>query len=616
MLSRSSIFLKLMGSFYEQIGSTEFMRSYDEMYSSLLLSRYADVVSSIVSSNTIGSVYNSVHFGYMDPLEIDVSSREIVIRSIDKNIVTDANFISMSFYDADVAYSVDNIDGRLYVDMNTLFVISNTTHVGMIPIIYGKSGMPSVAVADWLATNESISSIVVKDLMPVAIESLSKFALYKDSSRSTISKIVDVFLGAVFAKTWETVLRVDENRVYTTHNEYEISGDNVGIVVVEEGQELEPFTLITKISEISNDVGLLEDVQKINSFMRATGLPQSNREYLHRLSQAVAKRKMIINIPPEAISPSRIDILSVISEAVGVTASMETIINSFIADSSLVDISSSYGYISTDTSVINVVSSGRWILEIPNQGIDVSVDAAEKLILPNDSEQVQLESTLSYNDSVFSVVDVVQPSEESINGIVDAMNGYVADTNSSEGLYVDTNIFSTSDRDVLIMPDSGSGSFDSIEDGVPADEIKSATVAISDSFTMQEHSEKTIIYKSITMGMLNDTLAYISLHENVIELSDVGHFSTELSHEDIYSVKQSDILGYSESPVFGISDSLSLYKNEHSTILFSEKISSDSSVSVVDTITISDSEKYIDRIHEAIFIADSSYVESDTQIDS
>ncbi len=616
MLSRSSIFLKLMGTFYEQIGSTDFMRSFDIGYSSVLLSRYAEIMSTTILSNGLSNIFSSIRFGYINPLEIDVPSRKIIIRDIESNVVIHADFISLSFYNADTAYAVTNTDDSMFVDVEAIMDMSDNGYTGSIPVLYGTSGAPSMVIAEWIVANNDISDYIVKELMPLTLESLARYSLYRDSSRNTIDVISNVLLGAVYAKTWETIIRIDEYTVYTNLTEYKIDGVNEGRVVVSVGDELEPFSLITQVSAISTDVGLIEDVNSMSAYAAATGLPTSNIIYLSRLSEAITKRSVVIDVPPDVITPENVDILSVISGAVGVSNSTETIINSFIVDSSMIDILSSCKNMHTDINEVNIISSGKWILSIPGQGIDVEITDEDRMLLVDAEDNATIGAAVEYEDAIIHTGDSIHPSEKSIMMVENLLSLDIEESDSSEGIYVETVIATVEEEDELLYVVEDSASFGEIEDGSQITEIKDATISISDVFTGEESKASKILYKKIMSVMVSDSILTFTESIDYFSLQDDGFFSVDILVEETIGIDFIDESLFSMDENISISDSEKIELKEYFNIYIVEGIESSAGISVEDSLSIGDSNKYSLDISETIFITDSSDVESDVEIDN
>ncbi len=616
MLSRSSIFLKLMGTFYEQIGSTEFMRSFDVGYSSVLLSRYAEIMSTTILSNGLSNIFSSIRFGYINPLEIDVPLRKIVIRDIKTNVVSHADFISLSFYDSDVAYAITNTDNSMIVDVEAIMDMSDNGYVGSIPVIYGTSGAPSMVIAEWLVANNDVSDYIIQELMPLTLESLSRYSLYRDSSRNTINTVSNVLLGAIYAKTWETVIRVDEDTVYTNLTEYKIDGVNEGRIIVSVGDELAPFSLITQVSVISTDVGLIEDVNSMSAYVVATGLPVSNIIYLSRLSEAITKRSIVIDVPSDVITPENIDILSVISGAVNVSNSTETIINSFIVDSSMMDILSDCRNMHIDINEVNIISSGKWILSIPGQGIDVEITDEDKMLLVDAENNATIGAAVEYEDAIIHTGDSIHPSEKSIVMVENLLSMHVEESDSSEGIYVETVIATVEEKDDLLYIVEDSASFGEIEDGSQVTEIKDATVSLSDVFTGEESRTSKVLYKQIMSVMISDSILTFTESIDYFSLQDNGFFSVDMLVEETIGIDFMDESLFSMDENMSILDSEKIELKEYFNVYIVEGIESSAGISIEDSLSIGDSSKYSLDISETIFITDSSDIESDVEIDN
>ncbi len=617
MLSRSSIFLKLIGSFYEQIGSTDFMRSFDTAYSTVLYSRYSDIIVRAIASNKKSSIFNSVHFGFINPMEVDVVNRIVKIRDVNNNIVDYADFVSFSSIYAEHIHRINNSSSGLEIDSSALIELSESTTTGPIPVIYGNIGSPKDVIAEWIDIHNGISPQLIKELSAVTLESISKILLYKDDSRKKIETISNVLFGAVFAGDWETVIRVDEDKVYTSKNEYDIDGVNEGKIIVSVGDELEPMQLITMVARLSTNLSDVLDLQKISSYMISHGMSFSNYYYLSTLSKEVAKRKIVVNVEPSVIASVDTDTLGTVATLIkSFNISAQT--NSEILSEDSIDANDSYANVYSWDSNIDVGVDGRWILEIisPEESIVASV---EEGYVQENYEELPILGYVNENidGGVLSESVVVSPNEDTIGLIVESSKADVVENDSRFGYLIDTNIGEIDDNaSSALISDSSELLIRNIDSSLnDVSIIKEGIVTIGTEFSAVDSSEYMITSGDVSYMAFGDALSLFTEMFDYFSPADSLFPSTEVSIEEMPYMSDSILNVVPSSIETDLTDSLLMERIESDDIFTSEDIAGQVDINYEMTIEIEEVDVAVNELKDSLIMHDYSNIESDIVID-
>ncbi len=532
MLSRSSIFLKLMGSFYEQIGSTAFNKSFDLAYSSILLNRYSDIINRITNSSRSGTILNSVKFGYIKISEVDIVSGEIKVYDINNVEIFDYDTISASFIDADTFYLVSKTGSSSIVEEDFIAVLSEYTGYNVIPVVVATTGYINVSFSDWISINGEAADLLIRETSAHAIDMLSRNVLYKKKSVAIIDKISNIILGAMYAMENETVVRIDSSTVYTDKNEYLVDVINAGKIIVAEGDVLSPMDLISRISFVHGNVNTIGEVSDIQRYMVANGLSPSNMRYLGKLSSAISKRRLMVEIPLDVMNLAGVDALSAIHETIGVSPGFIVSSGSYSVDESVINVSARGGMMISNVDTGEIASIGRWILAIDNAST-INIFAEEKLIINMDYDNNNQQTV--FFDSYLPLYGKIAVSEEAeymieaINIIEDTMD---ADPNDEELMFgdlTDTVLSDISDNSNLLIPDlSVISTIDTNPDGK-----EHAIFYGGDTVEIVTSEVKDISIKKLVNATITDTIKQSVIDIFDMSFIDSGYFETTIFHNDI-----------------------------------------------------------------------------------
>lgn len=615
MLSRSSIFLKLIGSFYEQIGATEFNNSIDDVYSSIIYSRYYEILLKSVITGKNSSAFESVRLGYVKPLEIDVSNKTIVIRDISSNIVDSADFISISQISPDKIFKVSGSGGVIHTDSSVILELANSVQSGNIPILYGTIREPEMAIASWVSAHKQITNELIENLSSVVLEKLSKVMIYTDDSKSKIELISNIFFGAMFSNDFETVLKVDDDYVFTDKNQYKIDSNSRGRVIVSEGDSLKPMQLISKVVWLSDNPEEIVDIQKVSAYMASHGLSISNFQYLYNISKAVAKRKIVLHVPADIISRISTETLSVISSVIR-NFNVYTEPTSEMIYSDTIDGSSNDGVLIRE--IINAYASvsGQWTLDI-SESFNATADATESIVVfDTENGGVHVDEHYGLDGGLQSFTSDMEISDNALSMIVDEIYPGINDTTSKEGLLVDTNFGYASEDSVLFRGDSDSLLFSNVDsDGEYANILSSGTVSFYEKIPIQEAAVSTVSARNIASIILSDSVSKFTNIYSSFSADEGLKIETEIRDAETFGARDSLSLWFTDGYNVEVID---LENNDillHSNMFASEKIASFSLYGNEDFIDIPFTVDSIDAITDAIFIEDAGNIESDITID-
>ena len=608
MLSMNSIFLRLLGTFYREVGDTKHNKFIDEVYSRLLLNRYKDIMLKIIYSNQKSTLFNGVHIGYIKAADIDVQKKTITVRDLSQGVVEQYNFISFGLLEPENIYIVPSDGARKQVSDEVIQKIASF-NLNEILILYGTVGVPQKAMQVWIDGYQHSEYRFIKDLLPIAIEGLSEYVLYKQESRAKIETIFDILLGAIYSKSdSETVQEIDNEYVVTDKNIYHINEVNKNRVVVKVGEKLQYLSPITKIVRIDNTLSKLTEITKITNFLKTRSISAENIKFLKRLSLEYAKRSLIIDIPP--------DILISIPQPI-----LSTIISVSKSFSMAIQPSSTF----REDMKINAVQGDRWIYS--SLYIAKARTYSKLELKPKSHKETisQIEKTASLYSS--TTEGYVAPKEKMsgelsskedvaiIEKAVDIIRSNIIitakDSDKKEAIKTSVSIVKEKNIGGLALTDVN---MINLQDKV--DEIKQASVTYTDTVTAKEQHIMNINALVISRIIANEKQKYrISRITRNIHATDklLGFASIKTKGISITTIEGQSLLSYMDR--VHSQDSIQIQYSTAEGIKTSSVSQSLGHVKGVQATISSDSGGLLQETVETALLSDKIIVESDNTLD-
>ena len=606
MLSKSSIFLRLLGSFYRQVGATDFNNKIDSVYSKMLLTRYKNTINSAIATSSLSSIYGAVHAGYIDISEINTPNREVIIRTIEGVSVSDVDYISFSFIDADKAFMVYQAGNALTVSQEAIDEMSTINTSGKIFILYGNTGYPSKVIDNFLTLNVDFDSEVLKEVTPLGIEMVSKYFLYKNDSPNMIYMLSNILLGAIFSTINETVVNIDDNIVYTDKNEYIVEPEN-GNIIVSIGDEINNgITMITEICSVYTSRRTSVNIQDIDLFMASNGISQENITYLLSLSSTVANKTVTIDIPPEFITNNPM-ILGVLSENFNTISTVTTILESAGQNEDEASVNINGGYLIEDSSIFSINVVGKWNFSISDGAI---VDNGDTGLFLISDDSLLSSSDMLTSSGTFEDNQVASPTEETMLLITDLVESTEYIEEGLSGVYIDTNILSNSNDSNLIVPSASVANFEDNKN------IETADASFYETASAESSDTKEILYSEIATHIINDFYGRFVFQIDNFSNEDDMSMSSMISDETIAIGDVSDEFMHNISSIIPTSEehNIDIVLLEQAQAI--ERIYSESTLHENETVTIEIDSHDINVIRHSIFVTDISNITSDIEIDS
>lgn len=399
MLSKNRIFVRLLGTFYDNVANTPFVESIDSIYTNIIFTRLAEIVQQSIYSYD-SSLPAVSRFGYIKATEIDVVNRKIKVYDTTHTEVNNIHYISCDYLQIDEFFKV--IGG--VVDSRVIDILSGY-NIDFIPIIYIQSAGPYIFNGADIDFFSEAKDSDIDELTVSTAKMITENLIYSPHSRKEIERLVNISLGAIWcASDAEEVVSIDEEYIYTTKNRYTISPLNKGHICVMEGDVLNSGDLISRFAEVPASIEI-EAVKNINLFLRTTPLSESNKSFLYRLSSAVAK-----NTIPLAIDISTLSYLS--TKAINIVSSVFKNIEvgciEFSSNAKREDTVRPFslgGYVVQESVLGAIADKGAWFLQNWSNSSILGIEESSSMIIVESGEvrhdeELEIESIVSHEDII------------------------------------------------------------------------------------------------------------------------------------------------------------------------------------------------------------------------
>ncbi len=608
MLRKNKIFLSLLGSFYDDTAYTDFSSRLDYIYTSIIFNSYVSTLRATVLAVDSSAIPNSVHFGFINTADIDISSNKIVVRDINGEEVNGVDFMSLMYLDIEKFYEVNNN----IVSQEAISALSGYS-TPQIPIVYMIDVSRDIFRNGIFRFVDNMSKLDVSKVRDASLRIVSDQIAYYPETLKLLLKLSNILLGSVYSRSFETVLYTDNDVVITTKNQYNLSGVNSGRSVVSVGQELRPSELITAIATLSTDIAFIDDVTKMMSYINSVAPSFSNTVFLTKLSSAIAKKKAAIIIPPDVFAETETEVISAINAVFRLSSSVDTHTTSGLFDSANVDGKVASGWLIAYSANIDVQMSGLWDLTIVADDFIVSGDVTESLIINEDSpvfitddfflglEPVLDYTTVEYSNTAIYRIDAKSSTEWS-------------ESDYPYGEYVDTNIVEVDEHSNDMM--AAQDNISIVDDG-PV--FTDASVTYKENLSINDSDIRTISARAASEILIGDIMStissridsispidYLSGYSEIIDYGEVSYteaYSTMMADNSSAYVTEDDV---GNSVSIGFFDILSI---EDSTYSIGVKVDKAD-------VEFTFDEDVLYQVKEATLIEDFSDIESENNIDS
>lgn len=610
MLRKNKIFLDLLGSFYENTAYTDFSMRIDYVYTSIIFNRYANTIRSMVLKHPSSKGKGIVNFGFIKASEIDPSHNTITIRNVNGVVVNNANYISLNFLDIEKFYRINN-GNEVTIDlMNELSSIGYQT----IPVTYMSDVSDEIFRNGYFRFVDNVSDADIFEIKKAALRIVSDHAAYMPNSTRTIHKMSNILLGCVYAKDFETVIDVSNDMVVTTKNTYYLSGVNADRAIVSVGDELSPSDMITMLCTVTSDMSFLDKVRKAEIYINSISPSFSNMNFLSKISNSLAKKKISIEIYPDVFAETDTEIVSAMNSLFSVVSSVSAVPSSGSSFDSHADGEISAAMIVSSAYVANAIIRSGWILDIEYSST-VGMDYSDGIILDDSSSPYVSSDLILTADPIIDGMEVF-PEDTISNIIEDNISAAAGQSEKMNGLYVDTNIAEPIDESSMLISDSTESSID--DGGAVFNEL---TVVNEDEFAFSELDKKEVSAREVVVGALSDIVNHIYTQVDMVRQADVLLSNTEVNDFSVVSSSSvaSSILAEKANALIHENGSDSTIIELTDAFDIKESNTSDGSLSRTDHVVIDDDNDIstlLMTVKETIFMEDSSDVESENRIDS
>lgn len=607
MLSKNKIFLRLLGSFYDQVANTEFANKLDTIYTNILFNRYVDIFYAKLSL-VDDSLTNIPMFGHVLTDEVDVSQKKIQIRDIHKNLIDPNGYVSFGYIDIEKFYKISNG----VVSQEVIDFISN----------YGGSSNPIIYIKDVGVifengeTNflENISEEDNNYLTKASFRILANKSAYFPSTTKIIEEMVNIVCGALYASMEEEVLYVDDEMVITTKNEYLLEGINAGKQCVVVGDKLNGGDLITKIIQTSGNNTILREVEKINSFMATVGLSTSNKDFLSNLSRNITKSKTNISIDMDLFTSLSTDTITLIAEVAQLSSNKAVSTTSSKIMESSIGLSSSEDYIFERSDFISPIISEGWILDIFAPTQEIFLAAGEKIIYPdadsaNGSDNFAISMPPVIDSSIIEVDDVVA------NILEIEATSYGQENIQEHAKLIDTNIATPKERGGFVAGSTSSGA---VTDGSTT--IEKATASFKSSIPVSTSGYSYMDAKRVDEIIIDSIID--TVYKNIAVVEGVYKLGGDTFASDTSAIKVIDNdaillnkMVSAEASVLGSLEKTLIAKKVEEIVLNGERKYSGNLSMSSEIIQTAEAKKVLSAVKSMVIISDTSDVSGENIID-
>ena len=612
MLHKNKIFLKLLGSFYDQTANTDFSGRLDYIYTSILFNRYVDTLHRTLLSLDGRTFPVTPHFGYIKASDIDIPTSTITIIDINKNIVENADFVSFGYLDIEEFYPISN--GVVSSEVISLAA----DHSGdVIPIIYIVDESRLMFSAGTFGFVQNMTDAESNTISSLTVKLISDQISYFPGTIPTTEKLVNILLGAEYSKASEEVIYVSDDLVITDLNSYDLIGINQGNQIVSVGEHILASSLITQVATVRSDIAHIGDIAILDRYLLTVGLSSSNVNYLSKLSSALSKSNIAVDIPIESFTYIDTEAISIVSSVFGVSSTKTLYTTSSHSDSDFMNVEAGSEFLIEKYSDIEVGMLGFWILDTISFESQVEVSEQDYTILSVSEPGYLIDSNQWLMDPV-AISDTLAISDSVINLLSEDLDTMIQDEENMDGLHIDTNIGGVDDSLAEMLLDPAIGNVTD-EDAY----IEDIEVSLSESINMYDSSEYDISASDAAIAILSDAMS--SVYEN-IEITSIVDSLT--GHSELFDDSSIHVL-----------DAKAIISTDISTILYEDGPSIDTTIGVklseeieIDEFILNEgvilesteafgtlggsSELILLDIIETVLLTDDSDISSDNSIDS
>jgi sulfur transfer complex TusBCD TusB component (DsrH family) len=594
-LKQNSIFIGLLGDFYQTVGAGYLIEGIDNIYTKIIFDKYQNIINKYMFCGNIKNL--TVKACFIDRnsysydngfLVVDIFKNPVnhAVGTVNsESIIEKINFIADGFY--------------LFSDKKKDEITSCNDRYQLVYMVLSEESLSNIVFRNngLYDADDSLKSEIV-DL-------ISFSRLHQRSTKNSVENITNILLGSKFIlDTEETVVRVEESTVFTDHHIYDI-GENTTWVVA--GDVLVFGTALSRLSSIVESV---DNTSSLEALKNTISTSVENTSFVEALYSSLVKQTQSIEISKDIFysnNSSSLGSVAVLVDAysdVSTTLTIEPIVTE-----------DNFSFAVKDSSVIQhsttclAIEDASLLISIKENPV-VNLNNEDFLIL-EDKGDISSSDDFKYDASKISDSSEIALKDASDFLLTEGDFQEVETTGEIEGTLIDVDLGTMSEHGSMVNLFHDITTF--IED--PADSqylIYSNTIA---NGLDSSSSTAKLLYASIIDAVETPVYA-VSKSPSALITEHVKYTS---------KVYATDEIGISENNATIILSTNGTNATEHikSIIIEQDNIAPGSSdkynakIEAVDNISFVDND--IRKIHSTsseITIFDIVTVDTDTEIDS
>lgn len=505
MLSKNSIFLKLLGTFYSQLSNSDLINGIDYAYTSIISNRYSDVLNKALGSKDGTSLSNVAQLCFIDVSSVNVVTDTAIVRDIYNQEIVDVSFFAIPYLDSFVIEQTSKTEDGYTLSSSLMQHIAENGTSDKIVILYFSDFKSDYLKSDRIVIPVPMAREDMDFISDSIIKLIQNYLMYKPRTADTLLSIINIMLGALYSSASETVIFIGTDRIITDNNYYPYTLELNGEVLVSEGDILKSGELITSLVTIDTSSTSIGEVEKISAFLASKDLGLSNVMFLKKISTAVSKRIYKINVPSTVLINNSTQTLSSIAL---ISKIMPTKVFSPVSSQMIVDSMTGIEDFELNTYDSAVVYFSEEILFVGSLSEDSIVDldsGSKESILIIESQDVVMESTdllardpILYFDEMISV-------EKVANIIASHSESIAADEGVMTAVKEDYSFVTYRNEESLLVEDEDLMSADDYDR-----EIKSGIVTLTSDLSVIESDSRNLSWSESASIIMEDVYNCIS----------------------------------------------------------------------------------------------------------
>ncbi len=178
MLSKNSIFLKVLGTFYDQLANSEMVNNIDYAYTSIIMNRYSDVLNKSIGMRDSVKINNIAHAGFIDISTVSISEKTAVLLDIYGKKIAGITVVAIPYLDTFEFFNVAE-SGEVYEVCDELIQYASENGEGKAVILYYTDHISEMVKSDKLVIPAVLSEEDLSFIGDNIVKLVQNYLMYK-----------------------------------------------------------------------------------------------------------------------------------------------------------------------------------------------------------------------------------------------------------------------------------------------------------------------------------------------------------------------------------------------------------------------------------------------------